>query len=233
MKNKSKKRILIIEPHSDDSAIAAGGYLEHCSKNCELFFILVSASSMQLRHKFVSKEERIEEYQRYVSSLGGLLLKPKSQNNNLYLPSDMDSKLDQVARADLVNAIEESIFEIKPDELLVMGPSFHHDHTIVYESVKAATRPTFSYSPSSILIMENPTYIHSWNSNFTPNSYFVMSEKILNLKLERFKNFFPSQLRSSGNYLSVEGLSKWAKYRGIEARSNYAEAFHTVYRLLN
>lgn len=225
-----KRKILIIEPHSDDSAIAAGGYLEHCKNNCELYFVLVTASSVQLRHKFVSKEERINEYQNYVKSLNGKLLRPKSQNNILTLPTDMDSKLDQVAKADLVNAIEEAIFESKPDEILVMGPSFHHDHTIVYESVKAATRPTFSYSPESILIMENPTYIHSWDMNFTPNTYFVMTDEILQSKLERFRKFFPSQIRSSGNYLSLEGLTRWAKYRGIEARSNYAEAFHTIYR---
>ena len=228
-----KKRILVIEPHSDDSAIAAGGYLEHCKNNHELFFVLVAASSVQLRHKFVSKEERINEYERYVDSLNGKLLRPQSQNKVIKLPTDMDSKLDQVSKADLVNAIEESIFEAKPDEILVMGPSFHHDHTIVYESVKAATRPTFSYSASSILIMENPTYIHSWDTNFTPNTYFVMTEDILQSKLDRFKEYFPSQMRTSGNYLSLEGITRWAKYRGIEARSNYAEAFHTIYRKIN
>jgi len=229
---KNKKKILIVEPHSDDSAIAAGAYLQKCSIECDLYFVLVSASSLNLRHKYVSKEERIVEYQNYVDSLNGRFIRPYSQAKNIQLPVDMESKLDLVSKADLVNAIEQSIIMIEPDEILVMGPSFHHDHTIVFECVKAATRPTFHQKIKQVLIMENPTYVHSWNMEYTPNVYFQANKKEIDLKLDRFEKMFPSQIRSKGNYLSREGILKWSKYRGIEARTEYAEAFHCLFRLI-
>ena len=230
MKN---KKLLIIEPHSDDSAIAAGGYLHSCfMNNCELYFVLVSASSLELRHKFVSREERIKEYESYVDSLKGTFVKPSSKNEKITLPIDKESRLDTVPKADLVNAIEEAILDIRPDEILVMGPSFHHDHTIVYEAVKAATRPTFSFCPQTILVMENPTYIHKWEEISSPNNYFLLSEKDLNIKFNRFKDCFPSQIRGEENYLSKKGITNWAKYRGMEARAEYAEAFYCLFRII-
>ena len=227
------KKVLIIEPHSDDSAIAAGGYLHKCSlEDCKLYFVLVSASSLNLRHKYVSREERIREYISYVNSLGGKFIKPSTKNKKITLPIDNESKLDTVPRADLVNAIEEAILEILPDEILVMGPSFHHDHTIVYEAVKAATRPTFKFCPKTILVMENPTYIHKWEELSSPNNYCLLSEEDLERKFNRFKECFPSQIRDDSNYLSKKGIKKWAQYRGMESRSEYAEAFFCLFRLL-
>lgn len=233
MVKNNKRRILIIEPHSDDSAIAAGGYLNHCSKNeCELYFVLVSASSLRLHHGDVSREERIKEYNSYVNSLGGTFLKPTSSDKDFKFPLDKESKLDKVSKANLVNAIEKSLLDVLPDEVLVMGPSFHHDHTIVYEAVRAATRPTFRFCPKSILIMENPTYVHSWEGMSTPNSYFPLSKEDLENKLDRFETCFPSQIRKKGNYLSKSGITKWSEYRGFEARCDYAEAFYSIFRLI-
>ena len=122
--------------------------------------------------------------------------------------------------------IENAIYEVKPDVLMFMGPSFHHDHTLVYESVIAATRPTFTWSPETLYVLENPTYIHDpYPVSFTPNTYIEMDEVTLDLKCNLFESLFPSQIRSSGNYLSKQGLRKWAQYRGIEARCEFAEAF--------
>lgn len=112
----------------------------------DMYFQLVTASSLKLHHKYVSREERIYEYSQYVKSLGGKLVNSKSRNNEFILPIDKESRLDTISQGDLVSAIENAIYEIRPDELLIMGPSFHHDHTIVYEAVKAATRPTFKFT---------------------------------------------------------------------------------------
>ena len=229
----NKRKILIIEPHSDDSAIAAGGYLNNCKKKeYELYFVLVSASSLRLHHGDVSREERIKEYNSYVDSLNGTFIRPTSSDKDFKLPLDKESKLDTVSKANLVSAIEKSILDVLPDEILVMGPSFHHDHTIVYEAVRAATRPTFKFCPKSILIMENPTYVHSWEGLSTPNSYFQLSKEDLENKLKRFESCFPSQIRKEGNYLSKSGITKWAEYRGFEARCDYAEAFYSIFKII-
>jgi LmbE family N-acetylglucosaminyl deacetylase len=69
----------------------------------------------------------------------------------------MDSRLDLYPRKDLVRLIEEVIADVRPNVLMFSGPSFHHDHTAVYEAVIAATRPTARYFPDEMYILENPT----------------------------------------------------------------------------
>lgn len=219
-----KERLLIIEPHSDDSIIAAGGFLLKYKDEYDLYFCLVCASDLEMYHRKVTRDLRIDEYRNYVNYFGGTWIKPS--HDSFEFPLDQDSKLDTIGKSLIVKLIENAIQEVKPDVLMFMGPSFHHDHTIVYESVIAATRPTFLWSPAKLYVLENPTYIHDpYPATFTPNTYVELDERTLNQKCELIELLFPSQIRPSGNYLSKVGLKKWAQYRGIEARCEFAEAF--------
>ena len=122
----------------------------------------------------------------------------------------------------------------RPDILMIMGQSFHHDHTVVYESVIAATRPTSTFCPNEIYIMENPTYVHSFSSatRVVPDTYIKLTKSDVDDKLDCFKKIFPSQIREKDNCLSPEGIKNWARYRGVEARFEYAEAMQTFLRLI-
>lgn len=230
---KQKKRLLMIEPHSDDGVISAGGFLEKYREEYEYHFLLAVASDLPLHHNsFQTREQRLSEYASYVSHFDGIWhrgINPKSE-----LPLDMDSKLDLYPRKDLVRLIEDVISNVSPNVLMCSGPSFHHDHTAVYEAVIAATRPTARFFPDEIYILENPTYVHATNSTtrFYPNTYVNLSINDLNKKLDCFKKCFPSQIREDTNYLSAEGIKSWARYRGIEARTDYAEAFQVFSRVM-
>lgn len=140
-------------------------------------------------------------------------------------PLDYESKLDLFPRADLVARIENVINEVDPELLMAMGPSFHHDHTVVYEAIIAATRPTVKRSLRQIMLMENATYSHELYSYKQPTCYVQLTEEQLNEKIAIFSEIFPSQARTSVNMLSASGIQRWAAYRGIEARCEYAEAF--------
>ena len=227
-----KKQLLLIEPHSDDGAISAGGFLEKFRDSFSYNFLLIAASDLPLAHnKFLTREERLLEFENYVNYFNGVWVKPKVDNNAL--PLDSDSMLDLFPRKSLVALIEKAILEIEPDLLMVTGPSFHHDHTAVYEATIAALRPTSKFIPKEVYILENPTYVHSGNpmSKFLPDTFVELSEDEILKKIENFKKFFPSQVRDNENYLSPEGILSWARYRGIEARVKYAEAFTTFYKL--
>lgn len=224
----SKKKLLIIEPHSDDSIIAIGGFLEKYKKNFEIYFCLVCASSLDMYHRSVSREERLKEYENYVNHFSGTWL--KTELDDLHFPLDMESKLDLIPKARLVKLMEQTLLKVTPDILMMMGPSFHHDHTIVFESLIAATRPTFGWSPSEIVVLENPTYVHDESISLAPNSYVELSEDEIDKKNELFKDLFPSQIRDKGNYLSAEGIKKWAAYRGMEGRCDFAEAYHQYFK---
>jgi LmbE family N-acetylglucosaminyl deacetylase len=224
-----KKKLLIIEPHSDDSLIAAGGYLLKHKEQFDYYFCLVTASDLNFHHGPVSRDQRIEEYKNYVQHMGGTWVQPI--HDNLQLPLDAESKLDQFNRSLLVRLFEKAIMDIKPDVLMMMGPSFHHDHTIVYESVIAATRPTFSFCPQAIYVLENATYSHKMYpaNDLTPNIYVELTEDILAQKAKIYHEIFVSQRRPSGNALSDQGIYRWAKYRGLEGRCELAEAFYQYY----
>lgn len=230
---KIKKSLLMIEPHSDDGVISAGGFLEKYRSEYDYHFLLTVASDLPLHHNsFQTREQRLAEYGSYVNHFDGVWHRGKDPLTEL--PLDMDSRLDLFPRKDLVRLIEEVITEVKPDVLMCSGASFHHDHTAVFEAVIAATRPTARFFPDEIYILENPTYVHASNSasRFSPNTYVSLSIEDLNKKLDCFKNCFPSQIREDGNYLSAEGIKSWAKYRGLEARTEYAEAFQVYCRIM-
>lgn len=219
MKN---RKILVVEPHSDDSAIAAGAYLTRLSKDNEIHFLLVSASDNYLHHTgVVSRQTRLKEYQTYVQRLRGQWVESQT------LPLDADSRLDLVGKSILVSAIEEQIERVRPDVLFVQGSSFHHDHSLTFEATIASLRPTARYFPNQILVMENSTYGNSSlaGGNFSPNFYVPLSEAEVDEKLRMFRECFPSQHRPDVNSLSPSGIKAWSRYRGLEIQRDFAEAF--------
>jgi len=178
-----KKKILIIEPHSDDSIISCGGFLLKNKDKFDLSFCLVCASDLNMYHGRVSRQTRIDEYQDYVDYFDGNLITPEC--GDMKLPLDMESRLDAISRSLLVKLVESAILEVKPDILMIMGPSFHHDHTIVYEAVIAATRPTFTASPELIYVMENPTYVHEpYPGTFRADTYVELDKETAEMKCQ-------------------------------------------------
>ena len=222
------KKILVVEAHSDDSAIGAYGFLRKRSlQGDKLYFLAASMSSMNLNHiGFVSRKTRMMEYADYVKKIGGQLVEG-------FIPFDMESRMDTMPKADIVKAFENVNKRVKPDIIVCQAPSFHHDHTLVYESMIAALRPTTRIQPDEILLMENPTYVHSLGptTDFIPNTYCQLTEGEMEEKINIFCSCFPSQIRSRQNCLSPEGIRAWAKYRGLESMLEpYAEAFVTFRR---
>ena len=224
-----KENLLIVEAHSDDSCISVGGFLEKNRHRYRYHFLLMALSDVHLHHAgFLTRAQREEEYARYMTHFGGIW------HRNERVPLDADGTLDQLPKRQLVSLIEDVIAEVKPVILICQGPSFHHDHTLIYEATVAATRPTARFFPSQMYIMENPTYVHSLGpqTDFKPDLYVSLTEAELQGKLDCFRDCFPSQIRQGENYLSEEGIRSWARYRGIEARCQYAESMRTFIRVI-
>jgi LmbE family N-acetylglucosaminyl deacetylase len=224
-----KENLLVIEAHSDDSAISVSGFLDKHRARYRYHFLLMTLSDVVMHHAgLVTAKQRAKEYAAYVRSFGGVWQRDDDA------PLDADGSLDQVPRRELVGLVERTIASVKPAVILCQGPSFHQDHTATYEAMIAATRPTARFFPRAIYVMENPTYVHSAgvHQEFKPDVYVSLSKAELDKKLARFQRCFPSQLRPGRNCLSVEGIRSWARYRGIEARCQYAEALKTYIRVV-
>ncbi|PWU10296.1 MAG: hypothetical protein C5B47_02455 [Verrucomicrobia bacterium] len=226
-----KRKILIVEAHSDDSLLSIAGYLEKNRDSFEYHFLLLTCSNLQMRQcGFVKRTDRLAEYRNYVHYFSGTW----HQGKNRDLPMDCDTELDTIPKKRVVTQIEDIIDQIKPDQLIFQGASFHHDHTIVHDAVIAATRPNSLFCPLEMYIMENPSYIHSLgpHTDFKPDVYVHLTESEIQKKLECFTNCFPSQSRRLDNCLSLEGIKNWARYRGIESGCHYAEALKTYRRII-
>lgn len=223
------KRLLVIDTHSDDSAISSGGFLEKF-RHCHAYhFVLAACSDISLHHSgSLSRASRLAEYERFVDHFDG------AWHRDPDLPFDADSRMDQLPKREVVTALERVISDIEPEVMIVHGPSFHQDHTVVYEAAIAAIRPTARFRPAEIYIAENPTYFHSLgpHTDMRPDFFVSFTRVQMKRKIECFRKCFPSQIRERGNYLSPEGIRSWARYRGIEARCEFAEAFKTFVRVV-
>lgn len=223
------ENLLIVEAHSDDSAISISGFLDKYRSRYQYHFLLMALSDVNMHHAgLVTRARREAEYQAYVNYFQGVWHRDGG------LPLDADSTLDRLPKRDLVQRIETVIEKVQPAILICQGPSFHHDHTLVYEAMVAATRPTARFFPREIYVMENPTYVHSIGpqTDFKPDLYVSLTEEQMRRKLDCFRHCFPSQIRRTENYLSEDGIRSWARYRGIEARCQYAEALSTFIRIV-
>lgn len=226
---KPAKRLLVVEAHSDDSAISASGFLNKFRAEYEIHFVLMTVSDISMHHcGELTRAKRLSEYENYIRHFDGIW------HQGADFPFDADARLDTIPKRSIVSAIESVITNVQPDVMIVQGPSFHHDHTIVYEAAIAATRPTARHCPREMYVMENPTYVHSLgpSTDFKPDLYVSLDEAQMTEKLELFVRCFPSQVREGSNYLSTDGIRAWSRYRGIEARCLYAEAFRTYQRVI-
>lgn len=216
-------KLLVIEAHSDDSAIGAYGLIQKMKFQWyKPYFFVCAASDFSMHHSgLVSRATRLKEYADYVKMMDGTLVESRS-------PMDAEARLDMVPMSMLVSTIEAAIMEVRPQVLICQAPSFHQDHEIVYKATIAAIRPTARFHPDEVLLMENSTYYHSSgpSTDFRPSTYCCMTEEEMQAKIDCFMSCFPSQIRGRENCLSPEGIKAWAKYRAIECNYPfYAEAF--------
>lgn len=223
-----KKRLLVIESHSDDSAIGAQGMIRKLiQQGHEAYFVVIAVGDTCFNHcGVVTSDRRLEEYANYMKRIGGIWL-------NDDFPLHEEAKLDRYEMRLLVSKIEKIIHSINPDILICQAPSFHQDHTATYEATIAAIRPTVRQCPREILLMENPTYVHSLgpSTDFRPTTYCELTEEEMEEKIRCFVECFPTQVRGEGNCLSPEGIRALARYRAFECRTDhYAEAFMTFMR---
>lgn len=229
----TKKKCMIIESHSDDSAISISGFLDKYRDVYDYTFLLLTASTLNMNHcGKVSIETRLEEYNNYVKYFDGKWYRESPCDEEL--PLDFESHLYDFPRNFLVKILETAIRDERPDVLICQGPSFHHDHTLTYEAVIAATRPSLEFCPKEIYITENPTYYHSLgpSTDFKPDTYIELSENQIEKKVDMIEKVFKSQITPSHNCLSRDGIKTWARYRGIESNCIYAEALRTYSRVI-
>lgn len=117
----------------------------------------------------------------------------------------------------MVKKINEHVDETDAERVYIhTDADTHQDHRRTALSSVAATR-----NCSSVLAFESP----STRSSFAPQYYIPLSEELLDRKIRAIRSH---ESQREKKYLEAEAMRGLARFRGRQANTTFAEAFHVV-----
>ena len=201
-------RILVLAPHTDDGELGCGGTIaKFCAEGKEVFYAAFSDCQKSLAAGLAPDTLKNE------CKNATELLRIKEANLIFF---DFDVRTFPEHRQSILEELVNLNKSIQPD--LVFTPAsqdVHQDHGVIHaESIRA-----FKYC--SILGYELPWNNFSFNSDF----FIRLSEKSIQAKIDSLGAYASQSHRS---YFKKDFLLSLAKVRGVQAGSEYAEAFESI-----
>jgi LmbE family N-acetylglucosaminyl deacetylase len=206
------KKILVLAPHTDDGELGCGGSIsKFVSEGKEVWYAAFSLCSKSLPND-MPPDTLAKECKKATSSLGIIA--------DRVILFDFEVRVFPEHRQEILEELVSLNKKITPD--LVFIPTvadIHQDHGVIHvEALRA-------FKNSSLLGYELP-----WNHPpFTSPFFINLSAKDITKKSEALKEY---QSQSHRNYMQEDFIRSLAKVRGVQANSDYAEAFE-VYRILS
>jgi len=202
-------RILVLAPHADDGELGCGASIaKFCGLGKEVFYAAFCLCSKSLDKSLASNTLEME-CKKATSLLGIASSKLILFNYEVReLPQSRQMILEELLKLNK---------DIKPDMVLLPAASdIHQDHQVIHqEGVRAFKNITFA------------GYELPWNNYRIHTNFFIrISESELNKKLDSLKAYKSQEHR---NYMKEDFIRSLAKVRGVQADSEFAEAFE-VYR---
>jgi len=202
------QRILVLAPHTDDGELGAGGTINRfINEGKEVFYVAFSTAEESVPDGF-PKDILSKEVIKATSVLG-------IKKENLFVYGYQVRKLNYT-RQEILESLVKLKNEIKPD--LVLMPSLHDIHqdhsTVAQEGLRA-------FKDTSIL-----GYELLWNNlSFDTTCFIKLNEDNVIAKYNALQNYFS---QSGRDYMSRDFIFAHAKTRGVQSRSEYAEAFEVI-----
>jgi LmbE family N-acetylglucosaminyl deacetylase len=213
MKHKGRLlvRILILSPHTDDAELGAGGtifkFLENGDK---LRWIVFSAAEDSLPSS-LPRDTLKREFMDVVTSIG--------LRKDMYKVFDYKVRYLHEHRQEILEDMVSINGDFSPD--LVVGPSLndhHQDHQVVArEMIRAFKRS------SSIISYELP-----WNHiEFNTQLFTRLQRTHIEKKFQLLEKYH-SQITLHKPYFDKEFIFGWARMRGVQVGSDFAETFEVA-----
>ena len=209
----SKKRILVLAPHTDDGEFGCGGTIaKFIAEGHDVYYSAFSACQQSVLPQFPS-DILITEVKEATKALG---IKPL----NLIL-FDYDVRTFGYHRQEILDDLIKLRADIKPD--IIFMPTItdvHQDHhTIAEEAMRA-------FKFNSILSYELP-----WNNfSFTTSSFVHLDEELIQIKVNALQAY---QSQAHRPYSDEDFIRSLARTRGVQIGTKYAEAFELVRWIIN
>lgn len=201
-------RILVLAPHTDDGELGCGGAIaKFCAERKEVFYVAFSDCKKSLATGLPS--DTLKNECKKATALLGI----KEAHLTFF---DHDVRTFPEYRQHILEELVKLNKSIQPD--LIFTPAsqdIHQDHGVIYaESLKA-----FKYC--SILGYELPWNNFSFNCDF----FIQLTEKNVQTKIDSLAAYASQSHRS---YFKKDFISSLAKVRGVQAGTDYAEAFESI-----
>ena len=204
-----KKKILIVAPHADDEVLGVGGTTHKLlSQGNEVYLIVCSKRSNDL-----------DEYKEAMTHF------------TEYKWLELHDESLEVVKGHLLREVEDYYNKIKPNIIFIPNKNdFNSDHKAVHNICEIVCRRYQDNSPESILMYEVPSSTtQSFKNNFECNYYIELAKSDLTHKIGTM-TYYKNEVRKYPNPRSSEGILTYAKFRGMECNSEYAEGFKLIYQ---
>jgi len=221
--SKSKK-VLVVAAHPDDEILGCGGAMVRHAQDGDEVHVVFMADGVTSR----SDNNRFEEIQvgdRYSAAECACKIVGAQSPITLGFP---DNKMDTISLLDITKVLEEVLGKLQPKIIYT-----HHahdlnlDHQLTHQAVMTACRPQPNASVSRIYSFEVLSST-GWEGAtikqaFSPN-YFLEITKVWKEKKAAL-NCYQNEMRDYPHARSIEGVESLARFRGVSAGLQLAEAF--------
>lgn len=204
-------KYLLLAPHTEDVELGCGGTVKKLlSQGHDLYWVVFSTAEDSI--PAVMPKDTLKN--EFLEVMASLQLSEKQFEILAYPVRNFDQY-----RQEILEKLVSLRKEIKPD--VVIGPSqndVHQDHQIISNEMVR----TFKAS-SSILCYELP-----WNhTSFHNQCFSKLDETLIQGKIDLLSKYH-SQITLNRSYFSPDYITGWARMRGIQCNTEYAEAFEVI-----
>lgn len=230
------KRILVVVAHPDDELLGLGGSMHRLieSYNCTIRAVILG-EGITSRSDSRDVEKWKRELSEHKKNIESARLKIGYESVGVY--DFPDNRFDTVALLDIIKVVEKEKTDFKPEIIFTHhGGDLNIDHRRTFEAVITATRPLKEERVKTIITFETPSGTE-WQAStdprvFIPNLYFILTEDNIQAKIDAME-CYKYEKRDFPHPRSGEALRIYARKRGVEVGSNFAEGFHVVRSIVN
>ena len=145
---------------------------------------------------------------------------------------DIDERLDIVSSSDLTKQIERLYIKLQPQKVFIpFDGDINSDHAAVHKSCLIAFRKIQQIQPTELLIYEVPSSTTQGIKSFFANTYSVLNREDVQNKWDML-SIYKSEVREYPNPRSKIGLETYARFRGMECNREFAEAYISLYKII-
>ena len=222
-------KYLIVVAHPDDEVLGAGATIFKLVNSGHTVDVCILSGEVSARDQRPKTEELLNDIENSKRVLGV---------NNVIIGDFPNIEFNTVPHIQLVQFIEKSIIESKPEIVFTHHPAdLNNDHLHTSIACQAAVR-LFQRKDdivpiTELLFMEVPSATE-WGLNkamnqFSPNTFIEVGEESIDKKIEALGQY-RGVMREYPHPRSKVAIKGLAAYRGSQAGMVYAEAFECVFR---